>query len=539
MPPRVHPQQALAIYAEPLAAGRRVLVFADRATGLLERLEELGAEAVVLLTPDDDLEDLAGARFDLAIVADLSRSPDPAALLASLRRMLGESGAALVASTRPDPAEDSDGEPLDYYALFDLVAREFADVRMIAQLPFHGIALAEVGDENEAPAVTVDTQLADADRAPQAFVALASQRGTSLDPYAIVELPAPEPAPLDVRALDDMRALLEEQGAQLDLTRADLRETTAQLEEARARLEAMRDQLDQRTDATAALRAQAARAGELEREVAGRTRQLAELSSDIASLRVAAEAGRAAAAQVDELARRADRADRTRAEAESEVARLLEGQAAELLAFEEALRERALAIRSLEAEVARRERLVRELVGALDEHALRADDGHSMHAPHAAHAAQPHAAHAAQEVITDGGASGIEAALTVENAQLRQRLDGLALELARREGEAQATAWSFAELERKLTQAASSPAPPSSVPPAAADAGPRLAAALDELDALRHALTQEHEARARAESGEELVRARQELSRQAELLEQLGQKLASVGAPGARNEELR
>jgi hypothetical protein len=531
MPPRVHPQQALAIYAEPLAAGRRVLVFADPATGLLERLEELGAAAVVLLTPDDDLEDLAGARFDLAIVAELSRSPDPAALLASLRRMLGESGAALVASTKPDPAEDSDGEPLDYYALFDLVAREFADVRMIAQLPFHGIALVEVGDEDEAPAVTVDTQLADADRAPQAFVALASQRGTSLDPYSIVELPAPEPALLDVRALDDARALLEEQGAQLDLTRADLRETTAQLEEARARLDAMREQLDQRAEGTAALRAQAARAGELEREVAGRARQLAELSSDVASLRLAAEAGRTAAAQADELARRAERADRTRAEAESEVARLLEGQAAELLAFEEALRERALAIRSLEAEVARRERLVRELVGALDEHALRADDGHSMPAPHAAQAAQ--------EVIADGGASEIEAALTVENAQLRQRLDGLALELARREGEAQATAWSIAELERKLAQAASSPAPPSSVPPAAADAGPRLAAALDELDALRHALTQEHEARARAESGEELVRAREELSRQAELLEQLGQKLASVGAPGARNEELR
>jgi hypothetical protein len=381
----------------------------------------------------------------------------------------------------------------------------------------------------------VDTQLADVDRAPQAFVALGSQRGTSLDPYAIVELPAPEPAALDVRALDEARGLLEEQRAQLDLTRGDLHERTAQLEEARARLDAMREQLDQRTGEVASLHPQATRSGELARELALRGRQVADLSSEIAAMRLAVEAGRIAAAQVDELARRAERAERARAEVEPEVARMLEAQTAELLGFEEALRERALTIRSLEAEVVRRERLVRELVGALDEHAAaRTEDGHSMPAAPAASG------------IAGDGASAIEAALTVDNAQLRQRLDGLALELARREGEAQATAWSIAELERKLVQATSTvqapstvPTPASVPPEAAADTGPRLAAALDELDALRHALTQEHEARARAESGEELVRARAELSRQAELLDQLGQKLASVGSAGPRNEELR
>jgi hypothetical protein len=526
MPPRVPSQQALAIYAEPLAAGRRVLVFADPTTGLLERLQDLGAETVVLLTADDDLDDLVGARFDLAIVTDLAAFADPAALLASLRVLLGESGAALVAATKPDPGEDSDGEPLDYYALFDLVAGEFAHVRMIAQLAFHGIALAEVGDQDESPAVTVDTQLADVDRAPQAFVALASQHGTRLDPYAIVELPAPEWHARDVRELDEVRGLLEEKRAQLDLTRSDLHETTAALEESRARLDAMRAQLDQRTEALVALRTQVARSVELERELVFRTRQLAELSSEIEATRLAAEVGRVALAQADELTRRAERAERARAQVEPELARLLEAQAAELLVFEQALRERGQTIRSLEAEVARRERLVRELVGALDEHAgVRAEERPvSLPTP-------------AASAIPDDGASGVEAALSIENARLRQRLDALAQEVARREGEAHATSWAIVELQRKLA-AATAPRPPAPHIAAQAEAPPRERdAVLDEVDALRHALTQEHEARVRAESREE--RAREELSRQAELLEQLGQKLAGLSAPENRNEELR
>jgi hypothetical protein len=528
MPPRVHPQQALAIYAEPLAAGRRVLVFADPATGLLERLEELGAATVVLLTPDDDLDDLVGARFDLAIVTDLAAFADPAALLASLRVLLGESGAALVAAAKPDPGEDSDGEPLDYYVLFDLVAREFADVRMIAQLAFHGVALAEVGDEDESPTVTVDTQLADVDRAPQAFVALASQHGTSLDPYAIVELPAPERPARDVRELDEVRGLLEEKRAQLDVTRGDLHETTAALEEARARLDAMREQLDQRTEALVTLRAQAVRSGELERELAIRTRQVAELSSEIEATRLAAEGGRMALAQVDELARRAEGAERARAEVEPELARILEAQAAELLGFEQALRERAQTIRSLEAEVVRRERLVRELVSALDEQAGLRPAERPMPPPSPAASAMP-----------NDGASVVEAALTVENAHLRQRLDALAQEVARREGEAHATSWAIAELERKVAQAtAHVPLPSASSVAVDAEAPPpERDAVLDEVDALRRALTQEHEARARAESREE--HAREELSRQAELLEQLGQKLAGLSATGSRSEELR
>jgi hypothetical protein len=106
-------------------------------------------------------------------------------------------------------------------------------------------------------------------------------------------------------------------------------------------------------------------------------------------------------------------------------------------------------------------------------------------------------------------------ALAQENAQLREKLDALALDLARREGEAQAAAWTISELERRAVQA-----PPSAAPET--DLEHKLAAALDELDALRQAVAQEHQQRLKAESGDELARARAEIQRQAALLEELG-----------------
>ena len=111
-----------------------------------------------------------------------------------------------------------------------------------------------------------------------------------------------------------------------------------------------------------------------------------------------------------------------------------------------------------------------------------------------------------------------------ENARLRAQLDSLALDLARREGEAQATAWQVTELERRLAQVAESPgAGPSGQPGLATDR--QLAQALDQVEALRSALAQEHAARGRAESGEELARAHAEIQRQAVLMEQLVREL--------------
>ena len=179
----------------------------------------------------------------------------------------------------------------------------------------------------------------------------------------------------------------------------------------------------------------------------------------------------------------------------------------------------------LEAEVARRERMVRELVGAA--RGARAAPPPVRRRPRPGQTRPP--AHG------EADAAAV-AALDRRQRRLREQLDALALELARREGEAQASAWTIAELERSCAAAGRCDRRRGRIRrrrPAGSAAEP-LAAALDELDALRRALAQEHEARVRAESGEELVRARAEIQRQAALLAQLG---GNAGRPPA--EELR
>jgi hypothetical protein len=92
---------------------------------------------------------------------------------------------------------------------------------------------------------------------------------------------------------------------------------------------------------------------------------------------------------------------------------------------------------------------------------------------------------------------------------LERKLDELAKEVARREGELTARGWRITELENRLRSAR---------PGLAGEDPTKLR---DELDALRQALAQEHAARVAAESGEELARARAELAKQAALLEQM------------------
>jgi hypothetical protein len=88
------------------------------------------------------------------------------------------------------------------------------------------------------------------------------------------------------------------------------------------------------------------------------------------------------------------------------------------------------------------------------------------------------------------------------------------------------------ELERRLAQVAE-PSAPATLDAGGRDgADRRLTQALDQLDVLRTALAQEHEARARVESGEELARAHAEIQRQAVLMEQLVRELGSRPPPG-------
>jgi hypothetical protein len=506
--PRVHRQQALAAYVEPLAVGRRVVVLGDASLSLGPRISELGARSVHLWDPNaerahraaelaphgviacplpqrgqpfDDPDEQRGA-FDLAVIPDLEIFDDAADLLARVRNLVGEEGAVLVCA--PNRDGDNHSAAFDYYELFDLVAGQFDDVTMIAQLPFHGVALAElVEGEGESPAVTVDTQLAGSNRTPEAFVALGSQRGVRLDPYAIVELPQRLSEAEEVEASEAVRMAL----AQAGVRAAGLEE---QLEELRAHLGDMERGERAARGLEEALRNRSSQVADLESALAGRLRDVVALSQEVERMRATADAERAVAAQLDELVFRTERAERALAALEPEQVRATEVHAAELARYEEGLRDRAKAMRALEAELVRRERMVRELVDAIDEAGSHPTSVEAPPNPDSGLATD-----VAQEHI----------ALTEANAQLRRKLDALALDLARREGEAQASAWTIAELERHLESAARRPTPPDDTPAIEpnpdTEAKRHLASALDELDVLRRALTQEHEARMVAESG--------------------------------------
>jgi hypothetical protein len=533
---RVHPNQALAVYAESLAAGANALVFGDASLGLAEQLLELGARSVQVWDPlpASARSAVPGApapvvvrsysAFEpttrgaaLAIVPDLGLFDDPALLVARVRDAVGAEGVALIAAENAEAPESGSPRTFDYYELFDLVAGDFASVRMVAELPFEGVAFVTLGESDDAPAVSVDPTLADGERAPLAFIAVASQSETDLDPYAIVELPPSEEA-------DEEEADEEEADEELELEEIVAPGPSAEEEAERLRI---LESLESR------VRAEVDRAAELEATLALREREMTQLSAHAEGV---AERARAAAAAMEPMAARLDRAELRAAEMQDQLARAGDFHAAEHARFEDALRERAQALREVEAELARRERMVRELVGALEEAAAPvvaaspAEAKPSTFEPTADAIAE---ANEAASTATARAAAATEAATeaTAENARLRDQLDALALELARREGEAQATLWTVSELERRLalTNAgtepdalrladAAPPAAPAMAPPVTAgredgDIHAALSAAQDQLDALRQALAQEHEARVKAESGEELARARAEIRR--------------------------
>jgi SAM-dependent methyltransferase len=507
-------KQALAIYAEEHIQRGVIAVLGDASAGIGELALRLGARAVHVWDPDVDRalaaagsavlglsvwplvrprEDLTRRDFDVVIVSELGLFRDPAAVLSEVRRMVGQDGVAIVMARNPEAEGGPDADPdvdaeraaahgrgaghaksFDYYELFDAVAAEFDFVRMVAQLPFRGVALVELGDgdaegesEGRDPGagVSVDTQLVDEGGPPDAFVAVASQRDTKMAPYAIVQLPADAGVGVGV-------------GVGVGAA-ADAAEATAALAAAVA---AAREDAAAAITAAESAAARAAAAAEsaitrLESTLAERTSQLAAFARELDETRAAAESARLTAAEeLDELIARVDRAERKSVELAAALAASQASQAntthadssaAEHEVLERTLRERAQVIRELEAEVLRRERLVRDLAGALEEASL---------------ASLPSLA-----------------SFEAPPPALAARLDAMALELARRESEAQAAAWENEELKRRLAIAergAPGPAPDAGHAPAPS------AAALDELDALRRALVQEHDARVRAESGE-------------------------------------
>ncbi|WP_437333606.1 hypothetical protein [Sorangium sp. So ce394] len=217
-PAALHPALVLSAYLEPLVRGRRVAVLGDATIGLADRLLQRGARLVHAYDPDaarvaeklartapgrqphpsfavfdGDLGVRDGA-FDTLVIPDLSIFADPAEILRRARRLTAASGAAIIASPNPDvargllPAGARRGAAPGYYALYDLVALQFKQVRMVGQAPFVGYTVAEFAPKGE-PEVSVDTSILDGSEEPEWFIAVAGERLPRLDAFAVIELP--------------------------------------------------------------------------------------------------------------------------------------------------------------------------------------------------------------------------------------------------------------------------------------------------------------------------------------------------------------
>ncbi len=610
--PPISPAQALCVYAEPLVRGRRVVVVGDSSKGLGERLLQLGARSVhvyhasresrpvstrdvrgliVRELPAGDFDVRDGA-FDVALIPDLGSVDERGDLVARVRRLVTRGGAALVGAAN---AGSSGGAgSLDYYELYDRVALQFSHVRMIAQVPFVGVALADLGLEGAVPEVSVDTQLMGDPEAPEWFFALASQDELRLADYAIVQLPDVEVlaarVDADVRAEHARVAIAEAQlratllEAQLDDVRAKAQHhaTSSVAELARAsELETrLGEEVARRKEADAALKEADVRAGEhyvraehlanegrelaselqrqrdraapLEGALRGAERALGDLrmrasdaektlglrEAELAVALVALEQMRQSAAETEAELTRAESTD-VRADAlAAEVALLAEGHVADVARLEETLRDRARAVRELDHEVSRRERIIQELLARLEESKSSPDQEADAHtATREAVIARGESDALRRELSSreEAASSATEraAVLAAANDELRAKLDAMAMDIARREGAIVESAWRISELEQQISRVEGDPADPAPtlVPPRMPDAlqdptqAERLLELQNELDVLRQAFVKEHDARVRAESGEELERAHAELTRQATLLEQLSREL--------------
>jgi len=430
--------RALAVLAEALVSGKRVVVVGDSSLALHDLLSELGARTVHVFDPDGaralaqppptqrgtvlralpegDFEVRDGA-FDLAIVPDLALVREAAALLARLRRVVGGEGAVLCAAPNIDAdGDETRGGGIGYYELYDLVSLQFSHVRMIAAMPFSGLTLAELGQDEVDAAVRVDTQLAGERLPPTHFAALASQEEVALDAYTIVELPAAARVEREERPLQE--------GVELAQARLRAEYLEAQVEElasvraAHARAEeATRRALD-------ALEVERERAARLERDLdkaraaAPPPPRDADVARDLAEQLAQAQLRASALEEGVELAEKTiivqrDRIAELEATLADEAARKVQESKPEgpddVAALETKLRERGEVVAALEAEVARRDKLVRELVAQLE-------------------SAAPIAGQTDEELV--------------------RRLDELARLAARQKSDLEAQAWRLGELER-------------------------------------------------------------------------------------------
>jgi chromosome segregation ATPase len=313
----LHPSIVLSAYVEPLVRGRRVAILGDATIGLADELSQRGARLVHAYDPDaartaealaraapgrphqvthavlaGDLGVRDGA-FDVVVVPDLSIFDDAADTMRRARRLCAATGVAVFVTPNlkaggrrllpggTPAAEGGATQALGYYELYDLVALQFAKVRMIGQAPFVGYTIADFAPGGD-PAVSVDTSLLASSEEPEHFIAVASDRPLTLDPYAVIELPWSEVADAILPASSSPQV----GKLALDEAEARLALLVTELDRAREREAEGQREAAARAEPLAAL---SARVAELEGELASRDARLKEAEARAGDNHVRAE----------------------------------------------------------------------------------------------------------------------------------------------------------------------------------------------------------------------------------------------------------
>ena len=372
----LEPSIALAAYAEPLAANRRVLVFGSALGALSLQLLERGARSVHVCDPDAlrvaeattrnrssqitfstladaDLAVRDGA-FELALIENLGAF-NALSILRKAHRALVPRGVAVVACPNAEAAFPllQAGSPsatvLDYYALYDAVAAEFEHVRMLGQTPFVGYAIADFSATGE-PEPALDTSFVPGGaEEPDLFIAMAAGHEVRLDEFAVIQLPTRQLLASRERPKKADKAEPAAQGG-----KTDAREL-ARLNQWISELEARASTADERADnaETELEELRSKLATEQQTREAGKAEQQRELSTARAEL----SSRQSQLANVSaELAQR----DKQLAQRDTEE------QKGDLTELERQLVERGTEIRRLEQELRTAERTGRELVRELE-----------------------------------------------------------------------------------------------------------------------------------------------------------------------------
>lgn len=215
--PQTTPSLALAAFSEDLIAGRRVVVFGNALSGLADTLTERGARLIHVYDEDPTRVAEAAARstssaisfaplapggiaardgaFDVGFVDEVAAFSDPAQLVTRLRRALSARGVGFVCTANPDVSPrwntDTGSRPksaLSYYDLYDLVATQFDEVRMVGQTPFAGYALADFSPDTENE-FSIDTGFVPGGaEEPERYVAVCSHFPVAIEPFCVVQM---------------------------------------------------------------------------------------------------------------------------------------------------------------------------------------------------------------------------------------------------------------------------------------------------------------------------------------------------------------